>query len=65
MTTLLGIDIGSSSFIFGILKVKTVLNESPRTFFKDKRVEVASESILKAVTDATMRSLGTLVPRER
>ncbi len=61
MTTLLGIDIGSSSIICGILKGKTVLKESPRTYFRSKhsgnRVEVAPETVLKALTEA-IKGLG-------
>ncbi|MEM9158132.1 MAG: FGGY family carbohydrate kinase [Verrucomicrobiota bacterium] len=61
MTTLLGIDIGSSSIICGILKGKTVLKESPRAFFRSKhsanKVEVAPETVLKALSDA-IKGLG-------
>lgn len=60
MTTL-GIDIGSSSVICGILKGKTVLKESPRAYFRSRhkgnRVEVAPESVLKALSDA-IKGLG-------
>ncbi|NEQ67520.1 MAG: hypothetical protein F6K21_18830 [Symploca sp. SIO2D2] len=56
MTTLLGIDIGSSSIICGILKGKTVIKESPRSFFRSKhsgnKVEVAPETVLKALAEA-------------
>ncbi len=61
MATLLGIDIGSSSIICGLLKGKTVLKESPRTFFKSthagNRVEVQPESVLKALAEA-IKGLG-------
>ena len=61
MTKLLGIDIGSSSIICGILEGKRVLKESPRTFFrsthKGNRVEVAPESLLKGLADA-IKGLG-------
>lgn len=61
MTTLLGIDIGSSSVICGILKGKTVLQESPRTFFRSRhhgnRVEVAPETVLRAIAEA-VKGLG-------
>ena len=61
MSTLLGIDIGSSSIICGLLKGKTVLKESPRTFFKSthagNRVEVQPETVLKALAQA-IKGLG-------
>jgi len=61
MSTILGLDIGSSSVIAGILRGTKVLRESPRTFFKSQcagqRVEVAPESLLEAVAMA-VASLG-------
>lgn len=61
MSSILGLDIGSSSVIAGILRGTKVLRESPRTFFKsqctDQRVEVAPESLLDAVAKA-ISSLG-------
>lgn len=56
MSTCLGLDIGSSSVIAGILKGTKVLAESPRTFFRSRcvgqRVEVEPETVLRAVADA-------------
>lgn len=56
MPKLLGIDIGSSSVIAGILSGKKVLTESPRVFFKSShagaRVEVDAEDLLRAVSEA-------------
>ena len=61
MSTILGLDVGSSSVIAGILRGTYVLKESPRTFFKSQctgqRVEVAPESLLEAVAKA-VSSLG-------
>ncbi|MEI6070547.1 MAG: FGGY family carbohydrate kinase [Verrucomicrobiae bacterium] len=60
-TTMLGLDIGSSSVIAGILKGKALLRESPRTFFSSrclgKKVEVEPETVLAAVAQA-IGSLG-------
>lgn len=56
MATILGIDVGSSSVIAGILRGKTVLAESPRAFFKSRcdgpKVEVDPEELLRAVRHA-------------
>ncbi len=56
MPTLLGIDVGSSSVIAGILSGKRVLAESPRVFFKSthagSKVEVDAEDLLRAVAAA-------------
>jgi xylulokinase len=56
MNTLLGLDIGSSSVIAGILVGKKVLAESPRVFFKSThagaRVEVDADDLLRAVAEA-------------
>ncbi|MBE2203116.1 MAG: hypothetical protein IAE94_02075 [Chthoniobacterales bacterium] len=61
MSTILGLDVGSSSVIAGILRGTKVLHESPRAFFKSEcngqRVEVAPESLLEAVAKA-ISSLG-------
>lgn len=61
MSSFLGVDIGSSSVIAGILRGSKVLKESQRTFFKSQcqgpRVEVAPESLLEAVSKA-VSSLG-------
>ena len=61
MSSILGLDIGSSSVIAGILRGTKVLKESPRTFFKSQctgqRVEVTPESLLEAVAKA-ISSLG-------
>lgn len=61
MSTFLGLDIGSSSVIAGILRGTKVLKESRRVFFKSvcsgPRVEVAPENLLEAVAKA-ISSLG-------
>ena len=61
MSTCLGLDIGSSSVIAGVLRGTKVLKESQRVFFKSvcsgPRVEVAPESLLDAVAKA-VSSLG-------
>lgn len=61
MSTCLGLDVGSSSVIAGILKGTKVVKESPRTFFKSRcsgsQVEVAPASLLEAVAKA-LSSLG-------
>ena len=56
MSAILGLDVGSSSVVAGILRGTKVLTQSPRTFFKSQcngqRVEVAPESLLEAVAKA-------------
>lgn len=56
MPTLLGLDIGSSSVIAGILNGKKVITEAPRVFFRSRcdggRVEVDAENLLSAVQRA-------------
>lgn len=56
MPTLLGLDVGSSSVIAGVLKGTEVLAESPRTFFKSRhdgaKVEVDPDTLLDAVAQA-------------
>lgn len=56
MSTLLGLDIGSSSVIAGILDGTTVRKEAPRAFFRSRcegaRVEVEPEDLLEAVRTA-------------
>jgi xylulokinase len=56
MSKLLGIDIGSSSVIAGILKGKKVLREAPRVFFRSRcdgsRVDVDPADLLIAVRKA-------------
>src|SRR5574343_1131913 len=56
MGTILGIDIGSSSVIAGILEGTNVLAEAPRAFFKSRhsgpRVEVDPDELLRAVRTA-------------
>lgn len=56
MSTLLGLDIGSSSVIAGILRGPKVLAESPRAFFRSRcegaKVEVEPDELLKAVRAA-------------
>lgn len=60
-TTMLGLDIGSSSVIAGILKGKSLLRESPRMFFSSQclgaKVEADPEAVLAAVAKA-IASLG-------
>ena len=61
MSTILGLDVGSSSVIAGILRGTRVLKQSPRMFFKTRctgqRVEVSPESLLEAAAKA-IASLG-------
>ncbi|MDX2081468.1 MAG: FGGY family carbohydrate kinase [Terrimicrobiaceae bacterium] len=61
MASVLGIDIGSSSVITGILKGKKVLREAPRVFFKSHcegpKVEVDPDELLTALA-RSIRSLG-------
>jgi xylulokinase len=56
MSTLLGLDIGSSSVIAGILHGKKVIAEAPRVFFRSRhnggRVDVDAEDLLNAVKRA-------------
>lgn len=56
MSFCLGLDIGSSSVIAGILKGTKVVRESPREFFKSRcsgpRVEVSPEGLLRAIARA-------------
>jgi xylulokinase len=62
MPTLLGLDIGSSSVIAGILRGTEVLAEAPRVFFKSRhdgpKVEVDPDELLSAVQKA-VAGLGT------
>ncbi|MBL9206404.1 MAG: hypothetical protein JNN01_15035 [Opitutaceae bacterium] len=62
MSTCLGLDIGSSSVIAGILRGTRVLAEAPRAFFRSKHigpsVEVDPEELLAAVATA-IRGLGS------
>lgn len=61
MAAVLGLDIGSSSVIAGLLDGRRVLAESPRAFFRTRhegtRAEVDPEVLLVAVAKA-IRSLG-------
>lgn len=56
MATILGIDIGSSSVIAGILRGERVLAEAPRAFFRSRcdgpKVEVEPEELLRALRTA-------------
>ena len=56
MPTVLGLDIGSSSVIAGILSGAKVLAESPRAFFKSRcdgpKVEVDPDELLRALRTA-------------
>ncbi len=56
MSTLLGLDVGSSSVIAGILRGTKVLAESPRAFFRTHcdgpRVEVDPDELLAAIRQA-------------
>ncbi len=62
MAAVLGLDIGSSSVIAGLLDGRRVLAESPRAFFRTRhegtRAEVDPEVLLAAVAKA-IRSLGS------
>lgn len=62
MFTLLGLDIGSSSVIAGILRGTEVLKEAPREFFRSNcvgaRVEVDPNDLLQAVRSG-IRGLGS------
>ncbi len=61
MAKLLGLDIGSSSVIAGILDGKKVLKEAPRVFFPSRcdgsQVDVDPEALLASIAKA-IRSLG-------
>jgi xylulokinase len=61
MAKLLGLDIGSSSVIAGILHGNRVLREAPRVFFRSRcegsKVEVEPDDLLAAVRQS-IRSLG-------
>ena len=63
---LLGIDVGSSSVIAGILRGDRVVQESPRAFFRTRhgggRAEVEPAAILKAVREA-VRGFGAKAKR--
>lgn len=65
MPTFLGLDIGSSSVIAGILRGTRVLAESPRAFFKSRHagpaVEVDPDTLLTAIRTA----IGGLGPHVR
>ena len=56
MSTVLGLDIGSSSVIAGILRGRKVEREAPRAFFRSRctgpNVEVDPEELLRAVRTA-------------
>ena len=56
MSLLLGLDVGSSSVIAGILRGTQVLAESPRAFFRTRcdgpRVEVAPDELFAAIRQA-------------
>ncbi|QOV91008.1 xylulokinase [Humisphaera borealis] len=62
---LLGLDIGSSSVIAGVLRGTTIARESQRIFFKTRhdgaKVETDAEVVLRAVRDA----IATLGPAAR
>lgn len=64
MPTVLGLDIGSSSVIAGLLRGGRTLAESPRQFFRSRcagpRVEVDPDDILRALRGA-VRALGPAV----
>lgn len=56
MSTLLGLDVGTSSVITGILRGREVIAESPRAFFRSRlngpRVEVDADDLLRALKRA-------------
>lgn len=64
MSLLLGLDVGSSSVIAGLLRGPKVLAQSPRQFFPTRfngpRAEVEPDALLKAIRQA-IRSLGPKV----
>lgn len=66
MSTLLGLDVGSSSVIAGILRGTHVIAESPRAFFASRctgpKVEVDSADLLVAIQKA-VAGLGAQVKR--
>ena len=59
MSTLLGLDVGSSSVIAGMLRGPRVLVEAPRVFFPTRvegpRVEVDPDTLLAAIREAIAR----------
>lgn len=63
MATILGLDIGSSSVIAGVLRGSRTLREAPRAFYRSRcegnRVEVEPEVLLRAVR-AAIAGLGVL-----
>ena len=64
-TTMLGLDIGSSSVIAGILKGKSILRESPRTFFPSQCLGAKVEVDPEALLDAVAKAIGALGPAAR
>lgn len=66
MATLLGIDVGSSSVIAGILRGTTLIQESSRVFFKTRhdgpKVDVEADAVLQAVRQA-IASIGPAVKK--
>src|SRR5262245_49043469 len=65
MSLFLGLDIGSSSVIAGILRGSTVLAESPRMFFKSRHRGPAVEVDPDAVLSAARLAIAGLGPRAR
>lgn len=57
---MLGLDIGSSSVIAGILKGKSLLQESPRAFFPSKCDGAKVEADPEAVLAAAAKAIGAL-----
>jgi xylulokinase len=66
MPTLLGLDVGSSSVIAGVLRGTTVVKESTRAFYKSRhdgpKVDVDPDEILRAIREA-VASLGQAAKR--
>lgn len=64
--TLLGLDVGSSSVIAGVLRGTTIVHESKRIFFKTRhdgaKVETDADEVLRAVRDAIV-SIGPAVKK--
>lgn len=60
MSTLLGLDIGSSSVIAGILSGNRVISEAPRTFFKTRHEGPAVDVDPDVLIAAVIASIGKL-----
>ncbi len=63
MATLLGLDIGSSSVIAGILRADRVVAEAPRVFFRTNYTTTTAEVDPGELLDAVRRSIAHLGPK--